>query len=112
MRRCLSSLLMLAMLATAAAPLLAAQPSALHACCLRGGKHHCSGGSGQDGFKSQASSCPYNRSFALSVSPVALAGSTYALAVILDDQDTAQVSITANRQHSEHAVSLRGPPLS
>jgi hypothetical protein len=40
--------------------IIAAQESAVHACCLRAGAHHCQGSSSEAGFHSATNACPYS----------------------------------------------------
>src|SRR6185437_14789482 len=60
MRRLAAHLALAAIYAGFFAPLLVAQESTLHACCLRSGAHHCQGTSSEEaGFHSRRSTCPY-----------------------------------------------------
>src|SRR5262249_5432315 len=65
MRRMAAHLALAAVWLGSLVPLLAvAQSSAIHACCLRNGKHHCQGpdaeGSSGAEFRATSSACPYS----------------------------------------------------
>ena len=64
MRRLLANLALAALLSTLVLPLaLALRTSATPACCLPGGKHHCSQKPSGVGFTSKTDACPYASQF-------------------------------------------------
>lgn len=60
MRRGVSIAVLMLLLTSAFAPLAQAWQSSVPACCRVGGKHHCMGMSGMDGFQSLPANCPYH----------------------------------------------------
>jgi len=64
MKRLLAKFALAAILSTFALPLVASlQKPEIPACCLPGGKHHCTQNSTGTGFKSQTDPCPYASQF-------------------------------------------------
>jgi len=60
MRRLAAHLALAAIYVGFFSPLLAAEESTLHACCLRKGAHHCQGTSSEAGFHAARTACPYS----------------------------------------------------
>ncbi len=70
MRRLAAHLVLAAIYAGFFSPLLVAQESPLHACCLRNGAHHCQGtASNEPGFHAKKTVCPYAEQFPPTTSP-------------------------------------------
>jgi len=64
MKRLLANLALAAILSASALPLVASlQKPEVPACCLPGGKHHCTQNSRGSGFKSKTDPCPYASQF-------------------------------------------------
>ena len=111
MRRSVSSLLAVAVVASLFVPLLAAQPAARAACCLRNGQHHCMQSAGADGFQAQPSPCPYRHHFALFSAPVALLRATSAVDLVFARQLMPVPQAGGILSLDSYSVPQRGPPL-
>jgi hypothetical protein len=69
MRRLAAHLALAAVYVGFFAPLLVAEESTLHACCLRNGAHHCQGtSSSEPGVHAKKNLCPYAEQFPPSTS--------------------------------------------
>ena len=112
MRRYLSSLLLLAMLMTSAAPLLALAPQPLPACCRAGGDHHCAAMMklGGDGFHAQPTSCPFRRIPAAVRAHAALHSASVTFAVGAAHSELKFSVVGAPAIESSYALPKRGPP--
>jgi hypothetical protein len=110
MRRIVAHIAMLAVYAGFFSPLLAAQQSSLHACCLRAGAHHCQETS-EAGFNSKANGCPYSTplpsSAVFSLEPATFSISSPAITGVLT-QHSSSFDIALRTDD----LSSRAPPLS
>jgi len=114
MRKSFSSLVLLAMLLTTTAPLLALAPQPLPACCRADGQHHCAAlmSLGGEGFRAQMPPCPFRGHPAVAPACSALQGQrvTFAIAPI-----SSQLRLAAARtaySTPRYSLPKRGPPLS
>lgn len=115
MRRCLSTLLLLAFCAGLALPFMLAQPSLLPACCARGGKHHCNMAAmgaipGRDGFKSAPEACPYRHCAVLASVLSALTVPRHRTAILVLLSQSLQPNAVAFDSIHHRDAHKRGPP--
>jgi hypothetical protein len=117
MRRTIAIFVLLVMVAAISAPLAwAAQVGDAHACCRRGGAHHCTekSSTGHQAFQTKAPTCPLQHSTKLlrdrSTSVLTSLTPFYQLSVVA----FATSAPISPKAASNYNVSLltRGPPLS
>src|SRR5579884_262625 len=110
MRRLAAHLALAALYIGFLSPLVVAQESTLHACCLRNGAHHCQGtSSDQDGFHAKQTTCPY----AAQLSPVAPFGLEPAKLTFGSPATVRLLVLNSSAWHSLIAISdlsARAPP--
>jgi hypothetical protein len=110
MRRIAAHLAIAAIYLGSFAPLLVAEASTQHACCLRNGAHHCQGtNSNEPGFHAKNTACPFSSQFPPTSSPglepakVSFASTT--MVELLSHTDSDFRSLTSVRD-----LSARAPP--
>jgi len=112
MRRPVASLLLVLLLAGFALPIVQAQTSA-PACCRRGGQHHCTTPSTEDGFRSLADCCFYRHLGALTTHGNPALGRASAVSVNLVSMPSVVAATSAPAaQFFARNNPQRGPPLS
>jgi len=110
MKRLLANLAFAAILSSSALPLVASlQKPEIPACCLPGGKHHCTQNSTGTGFKSKTDPCPYASQF-LAAGLTGLYLDRFEMAAPgVGDFTTATLAGPCQRIANRH-LSDRGPP--
>jgi len=114
MRRFAAKLALTALLLWAVAPVLfALQPQDAHACCRRGGAHHCTTpSSDQAGFRGQAEKCPFSCPTAARQSTSIAKGSTPVAVAALSPSHRLTISLSDSAPDAYDGLALdsRGPP--
>ena len=112
MRRGLSSAVLMLLLTSAFAPFMQAWQSSVPACCRAGGKHHCMGTSGMDGFQSLPGKCPYHVHRAVTTEVAALMPSCQPVSRRSTESKSIDPASSEPAPLAFGNVQKRGPPVS
>ena len=111
MRRGVSIAVLMLLLTSAFAPFAQAWRSSVPACCRAGGKHHCMGMSGMDGFHSLPDKCPYHVNRAVTAQVAALMPTCQPLSRRNTESKTLEPASAEPAPVGFGNVQKRGPPI-
>jgi hypothetical protein len=111
MRRLLAHLALAAIVGPLFGPLaIALQTSAIPACCLPGGKHHCRQTPTGQGFTSQTDKCPY-ASLAMATQAKSVVATQFGLAKPEVIGYFGPITARSGYRFADRELSARGPPV-